>query len=205
MIKNDQPKDKIIDVARKLFASRGFEATTTRMINKAAGISEGALYYHFPHGKQEILDTIVQQGIESRVSLLTVSLTNSTTVTDIETQMMTLFDQLWQAFQSETSYQSFIITIRERMLLSDEQSHWLIDAIQQIQARLSQAFQNIEKLALNDSKAADNLAMIVMSIFQKVLYDELLIKNQRRLSADVRERVRQQIHFLLAPIQTTTN
>jgi hypothetical protein len=47
--------------------------------------------------------------------------------------------------------------------------------------------------------------MIVMSIFQKVLYDELLIKNQRRLSADVRERVRQQIHFLLAPIQTTTN
>ncbi|MCE2137688.1 TetR/AcrR family transcriptional regulator, partial [Streptococcus thermophilus] len=157
---------------------------------------------HFPHGKQEILDTIVQQGIESRVSLLTVSLTNSTTVTGIETQMMTLFDQLWQAFQSETSYQSFIITIRERMLLSDEQSHWLIDAIQQIQARLSQAFQNIEKLALNDSQAADNLAMIVMSIFQKVLYDELLIKNQRRLSADVRERVRQQIHFLLAPIQT---
>lgn len=205
MIKNDQPKDKIIDVARKLFASRGFEATTTRMINKAAGTSEGALYYHFPHGKREILDTIVQQGIESRVSLLTVSLTNSTTVTGIETQMMTLFDQLWQAFQSETSYQSFIITIRERMLLSDEQSHWLIDAIQQIQARLSQAFQNIEKLALNDSQAADNLAMIVMSIFQKVLYDELLIKNQRRLSADVRERVRQQIHFLLAPIQTTTN
>lgn len=91
------------------------------------------------------------------------------------------------------------------MLLSDEQSHWLIDAIQQIQARLSQAFQNIEKLALNDSQAADNLAMIVMSIFQKALYDELLIKNQRRLSADVRERVRQQIHFLLAPIQTTTN
>ncbi|WDF83208.1 helix-turn-helix domain containing protein [Lacticaseibacillus pabuli] len=39
MIKNDQPKDKIIDVARKLFASRGFEATTTRMINKAAGTS----------------------------------------------------------------------------------------------------------------------------------------------------------------------
>ncbi|MBM7544908.1 hypothetical protein JOC59_001640 [Weissella beninensis] len=81
----------------------------------------------------------------------------------------------------------------------------MIDAIQQIQARLSQAFQNIEKLALNDSQAADNLAMIVMSIFQKVLYDELLIKNQWLLSADVRERVRQQIHFLLAPIQTTTN
>ncbi|WP_260344847.1 hypothetical protein [Periweissella beninensis] len=81
----------------------------------------------------------------------------------------------------------------------------MIDAIQQIQARLSQAFQNIEKLVLNDSQAADNLAMIVMSIFQKVLYDELLIKNQWLLSADVRERVRQQIHFLLAPIQTTTN
>jgi AcrR family transcriptional regulator len=44
----EQRKRAIVEAALPLFAERGFEATTTRELAKAAGISEPLLYKHFP-------------------------------------------------------------------------------------------------------------------------------------------------------------
>lgn len=51
--KNDPAgvKERILDAASDLFQSRGYADTTTEAIRKAAGVSGGALHYHFPTKK----------------------------------------------------------------------------------------------------------------------------------------------------------
>jgi AcrR family transcriptional regulator len=51
---------RILDVAQKQFAQRGFEATTTRDIARAAQIAAGTLFNYFPT-KESIVDCLVSE------------------------------------------------------------------------------------------------------------------------------------------------
>ena len=51
-------KEKIIYESLKLFSVNGYDAVSTRMIAKAAGVSDTAMYKHFK-GKQDIFDSII--------------------------------------------------------------------------------------------------------------------------------------------------
>lgn len=53
-------RKQLIDVATRLFAERGFDATTTAGIATAAGVSEPILYRHF-RSKQDLFIAIVTQ------------------------------------------------------------------------------------------------------------------------------------------------
>lgn len=53
-------KNEILDVAEELFASQGFEATSTNEILQRIGIARGTLYYHFK-SKEEILDAMIER------------------------------------------------------------------------------------------------------------------------------------------------
>jgi AcrR family transcriptional regulator len=44
----DSGRQRLLEAAEELFASKGFAATTTREISDHAGLSRGLLYYHFP-------------------------------------------------------------------------------------------------------------------------------------------------------------
>ncbi len=50
---------EILHIARKLFAEKGFEATSIREIGDAAGILSGSLYYHFDT-KEDMLQEIIK-------------------------------------------------------------------------------------------------------------------------------------------------
>ena len=51
-------KAHILQVAARLFAERGFHRTTTKAIAKEAGLSEGAIYYHFD-SKRDLLIQVI--------------------------------------------------------------------------------------------------------------------------------------------------
>ena len=53
-------RNRILTEARTLFVQHGYEATTTTLIQKAAGVSRGALYHHFA-SKEAIFTTIYEQ------------------------------------------------------------------------------------------------------------------------------------------------
>jgi len=55
-----ETRAEIQRVARELFTSKGYEATSMREIAEALGIKKASLYYHFA-GKEEILRSLVQQ------------------------------------------------------------------------------------------------------------------------------------------------
>ena len=58
-LKAPQRREQLIEVATKLFARNGFEATTTSAIALAAGVTEPILYRHFKN-KQELFVAIVR-------------------------------------------------------------------------------------------------------------------------------------------------
>src|SRR5690348_6702343 len=58
-LKAAQRRQQLIDVATKLFARTGYEATTTAAIAIAAGVTEPILYRHFK-SKQELFVAIVR-------------------------------------------------------------------------------------------------------------------------------------------------
>ena len=53
-------RQKILDAARQLFASSGFDAATTRDIADAAGIASGTLFNYFPT-KEAVLASLAAE------------------------------------------------------------------------------------------------------------------------------------------------
>jgi AcrR family transcriptional regulator len=58
-LKAPQRREQLIEVATKLFAKWGYDATTTAAIAEAAGVTEPILYRHFD-SKQELFVAIVR-------------------------------------------------------------------------------------------------------------------------------------------------
>jgi AcrR family transcriptional regulator len=67
-LKAPQRREQLIEVATKLFAKWGYEATTTAAIAEAAGVTEPILYRHFD-SKQELFVAIVRSVSELTMDL----------------------------------------------------------------------------------------------------------------------------------------
>ena len=56
----EERKNEILDVAERLFGTKGFDGTSTGDILNEIGIARGTLYYHFK-SKVEILDAMISR------------------------------------------------------------------------------------------------------------------------------------------------
>jgi AcrR family transcriptional regulator len=54
---------RILDVARGLFANKGYAGTSVRDIADALGMTKAALYYHFP-GKADVLAALIEPALD---------------------------------------------------------------------------------------------------------------------------------------------
>jgi AcrR family transcriptional regulator len=65
----EQTRRQLLDIARRLFAEHGFAGTGTEEVVRQAGVTRGALYYHF-RDKRDLFQAVVedlQQQILDRV------------------------------------------------------------------------------------------------------------------------------------------
>jgi AcrR family transcriptional regulator len=58
--KHDTRKGELLETARKLFYSKGYDSTSVEDIINTAEVSKGAFYHHFT-SKEELLDCMVKQ------------------------------------------------------------------------------------------------------------------------------------------------
>jgi AcrR family transcriptional regulator len=56
----EERKNEILDIAERLFVTKGFDNTSTNDIRNEIGIARGTLYYHFK-SKEEILDVMIER------------------------------------------------------------------------------------------------------------------------------------------------
>jgi AcrR family transcriptional regulator len=65
----ERTRQQILETAQRLFADRGYDATSLQMIADEMGLTKAAVYYHFP-AKSEILKAAMRPGIERMNVLL---------------------------------------------------------------------------------------------------------------------------------------
>ena len=197
MQKGEQQRAHLIDVARDLFAAKGYEGTTTRALNKAAGTSDGLLYYYFPHGKQDILDTIVRDGLTQRLNELDVDFSQVTTREELAARLPALVTDIWQLFAREDNYQSFLITVRSRMLLSAEGASWVDQYTSAMQERILHELQAVGPLLDYTPTQLTVLASVITALVIAPLFVDLLLRNQRQLDEAKLAMLKQQVRLVL--------
>jgi len=57
-------KERILEVARRFFSTKGYHGTTIRDISEASGILSGSLYAHI-NSKEDLLFEITDRGAEA--------------------------------------------------------------------------------------------------------------------------------------------
>ena len=59
----NKTKRKIFETSMKLFAEKGYDATSIEEITATVGVAKGTLYYHFA-SKEEIFNFLIEEGIK---------------------------------------------------------------------------------------------------------------------------------------------
>lgn len=73
-------EEQLLDIARRLFAYRGYGATSLRDIAEEAQISKAALYYHFQN-KSDLYERVVIQSLDALVQRVTEEVARADTPT----------------------------------------------------------------------------------------------------------------------------
>ncbi|WP_164509910.1 TetR/AcrR family transcriptional regulator [Lacticaseibacillus porcinae] len=193
---NSQRREQIIKTAQELFAEQGFANTTTRQLNQTVGIADGLLYYYFPQGKQALLDTIVATGISDRLNMIRMQLQGVDTLDGLEQAMMQAFEKVWAVLSAPEGYQVFVITVRERHLLSQKASAWLDQSALKFVQTMSAQLATLPWLHLDVTNAAQ-LASIVIDLLRNSLASDLLFADRQHISEATKIRVQGQLHYLL--------
>jgi TetR/AcrR family transcriptional regulator, cholesterol catabolism regulator len=64
---NDTPslaRERVLNMAEKLFSDRGYNTVTLRDIAAALGMKQSSLYNHAPGGKEELYIAVMERGLE---------------------------------------------------------------------------------------------------------------------------------------------
>jgi AcrR family transcriptional regulator len=65
----EQTRQQILATAQRLFAERGYDATSLQLIADEMGLTKAAVYYHF-RAKDDILRAVLQPGLERLKTLV---------------------------------------------------------------------------------------------------------------------------------------
>ncbi len=74
----NKTKRKIFETSMKLFAEKGYDATSIEDITATVGVAKGTLYYHFS-SKEEIFNFLIEEGVkllQNSVDIKTAKLEN---------------------------------------------------------------------------------------------------------------------------------
>lgn len=85
-------RERVLDVAERLFAQRGYTAVTLRDIAAELGMRHASLYYHVPGGKEELFEEVTTRTLTRHASGIQQALSIATPT--LEAQLLALADWL---------------------------------------------------------------------------------------------------------------
>ena len=133
----EERREQLLCAAKKLFVKKGYRGTTTDEIARKAGLTKGALYYHF-RKKEDILYALVQQMCAEHGRALDASKGTLLTPVDIFRALMRVCDSKDMAdYRQVVDIWAQAVSIpRIKRFLADE----YVRAIDDIQSRLDKRF-----------------------------------------------------------------
>ena len=77
----NKTKRQIFETSMKLFAEKGYDATSIEEITSVVGVAKGTLYYHFS-SKEEIFNFLVEEGMKLLKNSIAIKTAKSKTTID---------------------------------------------------------------------------------------------------------------------------
>ena len=77
----NKTKRKIFETSMKLFAKKGYDATSIEEITATVGVAKGTLYYHFS-SKEEIFNFLVEEGMKLLKNSIDIKISKANTSID---------------------------------------------------------------------------------------------------------------------------
>ena len=77
----NRTKRKIFETSMKLFASKGYDATSIEEITSVVGVAKGTLYYHFS-SKEEIFTFLIEEGMKLLQNSMSIKVANCNSLKD---------------------------------------------------------------------------------------------------------------------------
>ncbi len=77
----NKTKRKIFETSMKLFAKKGYDATSIEEITATVGVAKGTLYYHFS-SKEEIFNFLVEEGMKLLKNSIDIKISKANTCMD---------------------------------------------------------------------------------------------------------------------------
>ena len=111
----NKTKRKIFETSMKLFAEKGYDATSIEEITATVGVAKGTLYYHFS-SKEEIFNFLVEEGVK----LLKNSIIIKTS--KVQNSLDKLRAIILIQIKILVKYQNFITIILSKIFGTDERS-----------------------------------------------------------------------------------
>jgi len=110
-------KKEILRAAENLFAKNGYHATSIRSINQAIGVADGLTYHYFPKGKFQILQTIINEGIEQRENSLQTMIDAFDDNPPLRELLLSISHMIYKVVIE--SRESILIALREKNFLEE--------------------------------------------------------------------------------------
>lgn len=105
----EQRRTQLIGVALQLFATRGFQGTTTKSIAEAAGVSEAIIFRHFAT-KADLYGAILQhQAAEDGYDATVAALREAAERRDDEGLMRTLASKVLETYRRDPDFQRVML------------------------------------------------------------------------------------------------
>ena len=103
----NKTKRKIFEASMKLFAEKGYNATSVEEITATVGVAKGTLYYHFS-SKEEIYNFLLEEGtkllinnIDVKVSKLNNSIDKLRSIALLQLRVITKYQNLITIYLSQ--------------------------------------------------------------------------------------------------------
>ncbi|RAL20218.1 hypothetical protein DL240_17710 [Lujinxingia litoralis] len=129
----DERADQILAAARSCFLERGYFATKMDDIARAASLSKGGVYFHFP-SKREIFRALVQAEFDRSTGFMDDVMTQES---DLLAQLARLGDHFIEAFAADASMPRFMLIAAEMALRDDAIRQMLLELQESYIDRLS--------------------------------------------------------------------
>ena len=126
-------RHQLIDIARSLFAERGYEGTSIEEIAQRASVSKPIVYEHFG-GKEGLYAVVVDREMETLLEMVTASLSRNSSLHRIQSVALALLTYM------EERTDGFRILMRGESTSTGGFSSLLNDAISQVEHILAGEF-----------------------------------------------------------------
>lgn len=164
----NKTKRKIFEASMKLFAEKGYDATSVDEITSVVGVAKGTLYYHFS-SKEEIFYFLVEEGMKLLQNSITIKISQQTSSIDKLKSVMLI------QLKILNKYQDFITIVVSQMWGNEPRNKKCREYVKQYIERI----QDIAEEGIKNGEIIEsNAETIAISIFSTT-YVSLLYKSSQ--------------------------